>query len=47
MTRTFLGTRRAMKLVVRASRARREPCPVSDLVVGVRETAISRFAPTI
>ena len=29
------GTRRAMKLVVRASRARREPCPVSDLVVGV------------
>ncbi len=29
------GTRRAMKLVVRASRLRREPCPMSDLVVGV------------
>ena len=29
------GTRRAMKLVVGASRARREPCPMSDLVVGV------------
>ena len=29
------GTRRAMKLVVRASGARREPCPVSALRVGV------------
>jgi altronate dehydratase large subunit len=29
------GTRRAMKLVVRASRLRRQPCPMSDLVVGV------------
>jgi altronate dehydratase large subunit len=29
------GTRRAMKLVVRASRLRREACPMSDLVVGV------------
>ena len=29
------GMRRAMKLVVRASRLRREPCPMSDLVVGV------------
>ena len=29
------GTRRAMRLVLEASRARREPCPVSSLVVGV------------
>jgi altronate dehydratase large subunit len=29
------GTRRAMRLVVRASGARREPCPVSALVIGV------------
>jgi altronate dehydratase large subunit len=29
------GTRRAMRLVLRASRARREPCPVSDLTIGV------------
>ncbi len=29
------GTRRAMKLVLRASNARRRPCPASALVVGV------------
>lgn len=29
------GTRRAMRLAIAASRARREPCPVSELVVGV------------
>ena len=29
------GTRRAARLVVRASGARREPCPVSELIVGV------------
>ena len=29
------GTRRAARLVLRASGARREPCPVSDLIVGV------------
>lgn len=29
------GTRRAARLAVRASRLRREPCPVSELIVGV------------
>lgn len=29
------GTRRAMRLVLRASAARREPCPTSALIVGV------------
>jgi len=29
------GTRRALKLALRASGARREPCPTSDLVVGL------------
>jgi altronate dehydratase large subunit len=29
------GTRRAMRLVLRASAARREPAPMSELVVGV------------
>ena len=29
------GTRRALKLAIDASRARREPCPMSSLVVGV------------
>lgn len=29
------GTRKAMKLAIGASRRRREPCPVSELVVGV------------
>lgn len=29
------GTRRAARLVREASRARRQPCPVSDLIVGV------------
>ena len=32
---TAEGTRKAMKLAIEASRLRREPCPVSELVVGV------------